>query len=445
MSDGTKVKWVAWLRSCSPEDRRKLAAALGISPNTMRNWLSGDGIIPEKHIVKLSRMAQNKTPYWLEGALAYVPESLKQKGLELLRKGHVETKQERRILQKIEKLASSRGYHPDTLLNGPVPPLQVIKGVSTLHGPDGKQKLQWVKTEIDRQHRAELFREAIEASCGSWREGIEDPGITVETQEDLLNLIPVSDYHVGMLAWGKETLNEGWDIKKAQRLLNGAVKKVLSQCPPAKTCLLAGLGDFFHSDSKKSETTSGTRVDTDSRFGKVLLSGLKIWKLMIYEALSSHEEVHVIIRYGNHDYHLAIMLAVALREAFSEVSRVQVLMEPSSRQYYRFGQCLFGFTHGHEAKADKLHGLMSEERREDWGTTKFGYWHTGHIHHDTLKDEMSVTVESHRVLIPTDGWHSAMGYRSSRGIKAITYHRDRGEVFRTTVPVSALRAEYGSG
>jgi DNA-binding CsgD family transcriptional regulator len=37
-----------------------------------------------------------------------------------------------------------------------------IKGISTLYGKDGDIKLQWVKTEVEKEEQFEAFKEAVE-------------------------------------------------------------------------------------------------------------------------------------------------------------------------------------------------------------------------------------------------------------------------------------------
>ena len=56
-----------------------------------------------------------------------------------------------------------QGWSPEHDMTKVVPDGFHLKGTSTLYGDDGKQKLQWVKTNIDHERQRELFIAAAEA------------------------------------------------------------------------------------------------------------------------------------------------------------------------------------------------------------------------------------------------------------------------------------------
>lgn len=82
---------------------------------------------------------------------------------------------------------------------------------------------------------------------------------------------------------------------------------------------------------------------------------------------------------------------------------------------------------------------MATDRAKDWGETEFRYLHTGHIHHDTMKEYPGVKVESFRTLAAKDAYATWNGYRSGQDSKAIVYHRDFGEVERHTVNIAMVK------
>jgi hypothetical protein len=83
--------------------------------------------------------------------------------------------------------------------------------------------------------------------------------------------------------------------------------------------------------------------------------------------------------------------------------------------------------------------IMATDRPEDWGRTRYRYWWTGHIHTSKTQaatnsqDFSGCSVESFRILAPTDAWAHQKGYRPHRDMKSITLHREFGEVARNTV------------
>ena len=55
------------------------------------------------------------------------------------------------------------------------------------------------------------------------------------------------------------------------------------------------------------------------------------------------------------------------------------------------------------------------------------------MHHQSVKEYPTCTIETFRTLAAKDAWHHSSGYRSGKDIKCITYHKDYGEVGRISV------------
>jgi len=81
---------------------------------------------------------------------------------------------------------------------------------------------------------------------------------------------------------------------------------------------------------------------------------------------------------------------------------------------------------------------MAVDCNDIWSDTKFRYWLLGHVHHQSLKEYPSCTVETFRTLSGKDAWHASMAYRSGQDLKVITYHKDHGEVSRNTINISLI-------
>ena len=71
----------------------------------------------------------------------------------------------RQALDRIKFRAAKMGYAPEADMTKPTVGPYVVKGTSTLYDEEGKPKLQWVKTNLDRQAQLEIMKQAVEALC----------------------------------------------------------------------------------------------------------------------------------------------------------------------------------------------------------------------------------------------------------------------------------------
>ena len=175
-----------------------------------------------------------------------------------------------RVLRKVEAQAAKRGYAPDHGLDRPAPRGYRIRGASTLYDKSGEAVMQWVKTTADQERQAEILEEALAAMRESMPriEPIEPDKIA--RNDDLLNLHIVTDYHMGMLAWGEEC-GEDWDTEIAEQLLYRWFDYAIAQAPDAHTGVLAQMGDFLHFDGLLPVTpTHGHVLDADTRYARVV-------------------------------------------------------------------------------------------------------------------------------------------------------------------------------
>jgi hypothetical protein len=250
----------------------------------------------------------------------------------------------------------------------------------------------------------------------------------------------MGDPHIGMYAWCKEA-GENFDVNIARRDLHGAMSYLASNTPATDTALILNLGDFFHADNKSNTTTSGTPVDVDGRFSQVLELGMLAMVDTIDIARKKHKKVIVHNTIGNHDTHLAPMLAIALKAWYRDEPRVEIRDTASIHHYEQFGKVLIGVTHGHTIKkgAVGLDAVMATDRPQMWGQATKRYWYTGHIHSTNRAELTGCTWESFRNLPPNDAWHQGQGYRSGRDMCAIVHHKDHGEVARVTCDISIAR------
>lgn len=331
-------------------------------------------------------------------------------------------------------------YRPDPGALQPIPDGYMAKGVSTLVGPDGSIKSQWIKTTADMERQRELQLAAIDAmaadlprvaprkAAGAWR-------------TDLLTVYPIGDPHVGMLSWPEET-GEDWNLDIAKQVHCDAMAALVAAAPSTETAVVVNLGDALHFDSLEAKTPrSGHMLDADGRYAKIIDVAIATMRQCIESALTKHKAVHVICVPGNHDETGGMWLARLLAIAYEREPRVTVDTSPGLFAYYRFGRVLLGVHHGHTAKPDKLPGVMACDRAKDWGEAEHRHWLTGHIHHESRKEYAGVTVESFGTLAAKDAYATNGGWRSSRNMQAIVYHAEHGEVARSKVTAAMFAGE----
>jgi predicted DNA-binding protein (UPF0251 family)/uncharacterized ParB-like nuclease family protein len=315
-------------------------------------------------------------------------------------------------------------------------PGYLVKGKSTLYGPDGEVKIEWVKTEKEKE-----TAQQIEAAFRSALDDIKPlPKIKKPTKntKGSITIYPMGDPHIGMYAWKKEA-GEDFDCDIAEQDLVGAMDDLVSRSYPTEQAVIINLGDFFHADGIANQTTSGTPQDVDTRWPRVLEIGLKIMIRLISRALEKHKKVTVVNAIGNHDAHSSVFLSIALRLAYEKNDRVEVLDTVSGFHYFEFGDCFFGVHHGDKVKREALPGVMAADQPEAWGRTKHRYWFTGHIHHQTRVEVNGCIIESFRTLAGKDSWHYSKGYRSGRDMYSILFDEKYGETDRFRCDITRAR------
>lgn len=328
---------------------------------------------------------------------------------------------------------------PDPGALQPIPDGYLAKGVSTLVGPDGSIKAQWIKTTADMERMREIQAAALDAMAA------ELPKVSPRKArgaylDDLLAVYPIGDPHFGMLSWPDET-GEDWNLEIARQVHCEAMDELVRAAPAAETALVVNLGDALHFDSLEAKTPrSGHMLDADGRYAKLVDVAIATMRQCIESALSKHKRVHVICVPGNHDETGGLWLARILAIAYEREPRVTVDTTPGVFAYYRFGKVLIGVHHGHTCKPDKLPGVMACDRSRDWGEADHRVWLTGHVHHESRKEHAGVTVETFGTLAARDAYAYSGGWRSDRGMQALVFHRDHGEVARSKVN-SAMFAE----
>jgi hypothetical protein len=344
----------------------------------------------------------------------------------------------RSAMKAIRARAAKKGHAPEHDMHHTVPEGYAVKGTSTLY-KEGQPVLQWVKTNQDAERQLELMQEAIAALAQDLPKlPASLPYSNEEYAKQLMAVYPLGDPHIGVLSWAEET-GQDWDLTIAEGKFCAAFDRIVNTAPACEEAVIVNLGDFFHSDNMEGVTSrSGHHLDMDGRFAKMVRVGMKIMRQMIDSALNRHKHVRVINATGNHDDTSSMFLAVALSNIYENEPRVTIDDSPTPFHYVEWGACMFGVHHGHSCKPAMLPGVMAADQPEMWGRTKYRYWYTGHIHHDSKKEFAGVTQESFRTLAAKDAYATWGGYRSGQDTKCIVLHKEFGEVERHTVNLSMI-------
>jgi hypothetical protein len=342
-------------------------------------------------------------------------------------------------------LDALHGNAPEHDMVHTVPEPFVVKGVSTLYATDketGEQRIaaQWVKSTQDRAAREALLREAAEAFASQIPRAKPTKVPARRLDDALLNLYTVTDFHIGMLAWGEET-GADWDTSIAEEVLVSWFERAIAQSPPARVAAFAQLGDLLHYDGLEAVTpTSKNVLDADTRFQKVVRVAIRVLRRVISMLLAKYERVYVLMAEGNHD----IASSVWLREWFAALyeNEPRAIVDRSPDPYYciEHGKTALFFHHGHLSKIGKVDAVLAGKFREVFGRTKHNYAHVGHLHHIEVKETSLMVIEQHRTLASPDAYASRGGWLAGRDAQVITYHDEWGEVGRVRISAAMVAA-----
>ena len=324
-------------------------------------------------------------------------------------------------------------------------PKYIVKGESVLYDADGNIKLKWVKTKADEQALVEAFEEAVQSLLEKLENKTLELDINIDAPADTIDneatVYPIGDLHIGMFSWSKET-GEDYDLDIAYDIIKKAYKKLFNSAPNTDVAFLINLGDFFHIDNYDGETFKNrNRLDFDTRWPKILETGLKIIVELVYMLLSKHKKIIIRNAIGNHDTHSTIFLNAYLKAWFKNDERIQVEDDPKVFWYYKWGKNLIGVTHGDTVKYNDLPEIMAADAAHWWSDTNYRYWYVGHVHHSQKKEFRTCMIETFGTIIAKDAWHYAKGYRAQRQIKYKVLHKEYGEVQEGTVNISMIEAK----
>lgn len=245
------------------------------------------------------------------------------------------------------------------------------------------------------------------------------------------------DLHMGKYAWDEETVTN-YDVDTAADLFDAALDFLLERAVRltggrlARVLFVCG-NDVAHMDSKRGETTGGTRMDVDTRYVKVYRRICAVHRRAV-ERLRGVAPVDIKVVPGNHDELTSFHLGEVLAATFERDPHVTVDNSARLRKYYDFGVNLFGFTHGDAERVSELPLLMAREVPDRWARCASREWHIGHKHigekfswrEQDLFSDKGVRVRRLMSLSAHDAWHTKHAYTDRRACDGFVFHRDAG-------------------
>lgn len=316
----------------------------------------------------------------------------------------------------------------------------VLTGISRYH------KLEdggiWVKSDVEKTKQIENIQQGIAefyAEHDSKYETVTSPEMV---DSDLLTLYPLPDMHWGLLTHGEELQHgENFDLKIQEQWVIGAMQYLVDTSKPTEKCVIADLGDLLHSMDDKKQTKSGHSLDVDGRTHKIVKMMFSAFTRLVDMALTKHKTVEIYSVAGNHSDMAGLYLKAHLSAWYRNEPRVTVVECEKAQQYLQFGKCILGFTHGHELRPNNAGEVLVADNMGIISETQHRYFHFGHFHHDQKdKTHPLCEVEIHCNNLPRDKWADSMGFRGKIGeAKAITYHKEYGEVSRNRFNINMIK------
>ena len=316
-------------------------------------------------------------------------------------------------------------------------PLSII-GKSTLKDSKGKTIIEWTKTSATEQDRLKALKSVIK----TLKEDITPEKPIKKPIEfkgnSLCNQYTLTDYHLGMMAWGEETGSD-WDMKIAEDTLVRFFKVAIETSPKANKAIFAQIGDFIHWDGLDAVTPANRHVlDADTRFTKLVRVAIRVTRRILKMLLEKYQEVDVIMAEGNHDPASSVWLRELLFDFYQDEPRINIDTNPDPYYCNVWGDCCLFYHHGHKRNLNNIDTVFVSKFKRAFGLSKFIYGHIGHLHNLQVKETNLMIIEQHRTLASKDAYASRGGWASGRDSKVITYHQKFGEVGRLTINIKML-------
>lgn len=298
--------------------------------------------------------------------------------------------------------------------------------------PDGTSySVQLKPAQETTQDRLETIAEAFE---GITAVAVVPP---VSIDGDHMTVYPLYDMHIGMMAWGRETRGQDFDLKLMKSDLMRSIAKVMARSPDSGEALIILGGDTIHVNDHFNETpASGHHQDADGRFEKIIDVAIEAISEAIELVAQKHASVKIVVLRGNHDETSHIVLKAALKQRYRDTDHIGFPVVPkwdkSEIFWFAFGDVLIVAHHGDKMKPERL-AMIAADRCPDWSGKTCRVLLTGHIHTFKVLDMPGATHYSLRAFAPPDAYGANFG--GVRGLAAMTFDKLDGLVVSAHDPI----------
>ena len=227
-----------------------------------------------------------------------------------------------------------------------------------------------------------------------------------ELDKNRLMEIPAIELHLGKYA-EEEEVGMGYSTNVAKKRFYKIIQEIL-KCQSVEKCdrcvLMIG-NDFFNSDTMEGTTTKGTPQHNDMRWQKMFITGLELYKEMLFTLREEFNKIDVRLCSGNHDKMNSFYLYMTLSAFFAQDDKIKFSDNYRQYQCYQFGDNAIFFGHG-DCNYKRLVQSIPGEFYKEWGSSKYRELHLGHLHSELTVDENSGMI-TRRIGSPTgtDAWH----------------------------------------
>jgi hypothetical protein len=228
-------------------------------------------------------------------------------------------------------------------------------------------------------------------------------------EADSFYILSIVDPHFGKLAESQSTGYEDYKIEIAKDYYRKTVDDLLNGADlnRVKKIGLIVASDAIHIENERMETSSGTRIDGDSRWHKIFDDTCSLMVETV-ERLAAQFEVEVIVIPGNHSRLTEYAMGAYIKSYFRKHENVSVDNRPLPRKYFSYGKTLVGICHGDGVrKLEDLGAVLFRENLETLSNHKHFYYLSGHRHRfGSVIDDRGVRIFVSGAICPPDKWHS---------------------------------------
>ena len=205
------------------------------------------------------------------------------------------------------------------------------------------------------------------------------------------------------------------DYKDTQdKILNRIQSKEWNQ-------ILITLGsDMLHHDNLKSQTANGTPIEQLD-----IIQGWEharqFFEPIIEESIQRSKVCKIVYVQGNHDESMSWAFTQMIKARYPQAIYDT---DPNQWKIHTYGQSVIGFTHGDKGRKD-LHNIFMANFPKEWGNATNREIHSGHLHHEDVKDKFGTVVRTLATRNKTDKWHEQNGFLGNhRRFQLFEYSRE---------------------